>query len=102
MLTLPPVVGRKYLYQNADSDELRECTIQYEDEHKGETVYKAEGEHDNWTFWPDGEAKVNKHPPVAVLIEDVPPDVIKEIRNKRDAMMQRLKQLSEKKGGAEA
>jgi len=90
MLTLPPVVGKKYLYQNADSDELRECTIQYEEEYKKETIYKSKGEHDCWAFWPDGEAKVNKRPPVAVLIEDVPPDLIKEIRNKRDAMMQRL------------
>ena len=90
MLTLPPVVGKKYLYQNADSDELRECTIQYEEEYKKETIYKSKGEHDCWAFWPDGEAKISSGPPRAILIEDVPPDLIKEIRNKRDAMMQRL------------
>jgi hypothetical protein len=93
-LTLPPVVGRKYLYRNAKSKEVLVCTIEYEDECEGETVYKSSSENDNWTFWPDGEAKLNNgRPPVAVLVEDIPPDTLQELRAQRDAIMKRLREI---------
>lgn len=99
-LTLPPAVGNKYWYKIKGSDELIECEIVEEDEYKDSTVYKSRG--DNcWTFWPDGKAKIfssGKEDYVAILVEDISTPLeesmeLKDLRAKREGMMNRLKEL---------
>jgi len=101
LLTLPPQIGNKYLYKNKDSDELIECEIVRDEKFDDCTIYPSRGGN-NWTYWPDGKAKVSpygKKDYVAILVEDIvvsnihPSTEIKMLRAKRETMMNRLKEL---------
>ena len=105
MLTLPPVVGQKYIFINTEDKKKYQCEILKEEEHHdGTTIYKSRTDDphiSDWYYWPDGEAKLdNGYPPVAKLFADVDEIVtvdstpaIEALHKQRDAMMQRLAKL---------
>lgn len=110
LLTLPPKVGNKYVYENThppgwegDSDG-GVCEIVSEGEWNGETTFISHGENgDMWTFWPDGKARIKAcdgKEYCAILREDVfiAPSLpesteFKELKARKDKMMSRLKEL---------
>ena len=94
MLTLPPAVGRKYIFLNTEDKKKYECEITGTDDYQDTTIYRGVSDSGfDWWYWSDGEAKISSGPPRAILIEDVPLDAIEEIRAQRDAMMQKLADL---------
>ena len=102
ILTLPPQIGNHYYYRNKGEDELHECVIIREEKYRdGTTIYKSKGTVDRWTFWPDGEAKIDGGTNyVAVLVEDIlilsnisESEEFRELREGHDAMMKRLTKL---------
>ena len=102
-LTLPPVIGNKYLYKNKGSDELIECEIVQEEEYRDSTIYRSRDEAGgNWSYWPDGKAKIfhPKEAYVAILVEDIivshvhtESEELKKLRGGHEEMMNRLKEL---------
>ena len=108
MLTLPPVIGRKYYYLNTEDNKKYTCRIIETDKCRDSLIYRSQGKNHRWAFWPDGEAKINggNSPPVAILLADVDlegqPEPLKTPSNdediaklhaKRDAMKARLQEL---------
>jgi len=104
MLTLPPIVGRHYLYRNVGSEELHHCEIIAVSHsavytHRKQATYRSRSDTgDDWTFWSDGKAKNGEKPNdyVAELVED---DELSHLRAQREAMQQRLKELGSSPGG---
>ena len=105
LLTLPPAVGNRYFYQNKDDDTLYECEITDESTHQGVPIYVSRDSNgNNWTYWPDGEAKVHvgytDESYVAYLTEDIlilndipESEEFKNLRENHSSMMRRLKEL---------
>jgi hypothetical protein len=97
-LTLPPEVGRKYKVKDKKDGQVHTCVIMEEDTHRTSPIWKSYSEEGhNWTYWPDGEAKINAGKEdesfVAKLIEDVEQSEFEILQARREKMMQRLKEL---------
>lgn len=107
MLTLPPVVGRKYTFQyDADPFEIHECMIIETEEwldrdpsSKTGYIYRASCSDSNtWVFWPDGEAKRSEDYPVCRLVADIVEDLpvsaeFAELQATQEERMNKLREL---------
>ena len=74
-LTLPPRVGQHYRFRYEADGQLYECEIIRERNYREILIYDSKTVSSpgppNWTYWPDGEAKISGGTYVATLVEDI-------------------------------
>jgi hypothetical protein len=100
-LTLPPVIGKRYVYRHCEGGEFHCEIISTQRLSDGTDTYKSRPVGDKpsasaarYRYWPDGEAKrTGGNPPVAVLIEDVHTSELEALQHDHTVMMARLKEL---------
>ena len=97
-LTLPPEIGRRYLYRGKGRDDLEECEIVGIDEDEDEVsetglLYISDNA---WVFWPDGKAKIapyGEEDYVAILVRDASASTLEALRAEHEERMKRLEEL---------